>query len=160
MINIKEKSLGNILKHLYLLYPNEITQSETTISASLKAKYPLQYVLYFRLLVHFITILNKNYRMKELGRYISEKEDIITSLSILEHVFLKDIRSKEETSRYYYQILKNALPDKHKFSRKTVQEFLELPRTTIHKIMKLLESHGYVERTGGYKNKGYTYRLK
>ena len=159
-MNDKERSLGMVLKHLYLLFPVQETLSPGELKTSLNNRYPARYSEYYQLLTHFITIMNSPRRVKERGYYITQKEDIISSLYILERVCLKDYRDREEQARDFYLQVKSVLPQNSGFTRHSLQNLLDMPKTTLHDRLKLLAEHGYLERTGGHKNRGYEYRLK
>jgi hypothetical protein len=159
-MNDKERSLGMVLKHLYVLFPVHKTLSPGELKTSLNSRYPARYSEYYQLLTHFITIMNSPRRVKERGYYITQKEDIISSLYILERVYLKDYRVAEEQARDFYLQVKSVLPAKAVFTRTVLQNLLDMPKTTLHHRLTLLADHGYLERTGGHKNRGYEYRLK
>jgi hypothetical protein len=159
-MNIKERSLGHVLRHLYILFPLQKTQTPQAIKTAIGNRYPARYAEYYQLLVHFITILNGPNRMKERGYYITGREDIISALYILDKTLLKEIRSREEQARDFYLQIKGVLTDKQNFTRRQLQHLLDIPKTTLHSKLKLLIDHGYLEITGGHKNRGYIYSLK
>ena len=155
----KERALYDLIRNLYIIYPELGTINNYSMSLPEKYYQPIVEE-YHRILTHFITLLNMPYRIKKSGKYITEKEDIIISLQILEIISLREIRNKEEKATDFYKLIKEVLEKDRIFTAAILRKLLNEPKTTLQRKLNLLRECSYIEITGGYKNTGYVYRLK
>jgi Fic family protein len=154
----KLNQLQDLLRALYIIYPKTCTIN--TFEMNLPQKYQPVLEEYHKLLTHFITLIHMTYRIKKNNKYITEKEDVIMSLQMLEIVSFKAIRNKEEKAAEYYILLKEVLKNDKIFTSVILQKLLNQPKTTVFNKIQILTENGYIEKIGGHKNKGYIYKLK
>lgn len=112
----------------------------------------------FQQLSHSLTLLHQVNRYKNKhGEYLTEKEDVLASLYLLQHRLNKNLMiTKSEQELYHF------LKKRHKgpFTRKQVQDALDQSKSHTHRQLEKLLYTGKIERIGGYKNRGYVYALK
>ena len=148
------------------LYPDHLTNNPYN---SMREKLDLSEYFYrhhkedvyrlYHLLVHSFTCLNHLYRLQDKeGNYISDKQDNITALSMLQGEGFTD-RLLSEVLRETYRELMSYYGTKNLFTAKKSCFILQMSKTTMNRHLLDLEQLGYVYRTGGNKKTGYEYRL-
>ena len=152
----------------------------TDIAFSLKALYPQQgtynpfdkleqaaiqqlgeiskeHRLLYRLLVEGLTKLHHPYRMREKELLISQKEDVVLALRLLQpHIWPQTLLSK--ASKEVYQALVAAFyPNDYTFRQALLR--LRMPKSTLQRHFVVLEKCGYIERVRGNRKAGYHYNV-
>jgi len=146
--------LYDLLRILYLIYPKAGTVNRYMMRLPAQY-YPPDYEDCHRLLTHFITLIHMPYRIVEQKKYVTEKEDVLMSLQMLEIVSLKTLRSKEERAADFLLFVERSPGQRKEFTCLVLRNLLQQPKTTVHNKIQLLIECGYAEKTGGYKNRGY-----
>jgi hypothetical protein len=110
----------------------------------------------YKLLVHGITLLNKLYRIQIDGRYVVERQDMLTALELMGESINPYIKVSKANTEYYHAMFK--LFGNRSFKRKAVEKGLLISKTHTNRILEDLEKKGLLIKSG-YKNTGYRYEI-
>jgi hypothetical protein len=122
---------------------------------------------HYQSFVKQITILNQYQRNKDdKGRLITQPEDLQIACNILFDVIMLKVDDLDSSLRHFFDSLKNyilnidkAQEPKHLFSQREVRLALKISKTQCFRNLQELERLEYIDRIGGYANKGYKYRI-
>lgn len=164
--NLRITSLFEFTQLVISLYPDYLT---TNPHNSMKEKIDLSGYFYrhhredvyrlYHLLVHSFTCLNHLYRLQDKqGNYISDKEDNVKALNMLQQEGFTDMLLSE-VLRKTYRDLMSYYGVETQFTAKKCCFILQMSKTTMNRHLLELERLGYVYRTGGDKKTGYQYKL-
>ncbi len=149
---------------LYLIeILHQIFPKEETINAFNRIvldKYPSEYQYYLKLLSHYITLINQKHRAMEKQKFVTSREDIISSLNLLEIMVLQSYRTEEQTANEVYQILKSNTKESQIITAKNISQIIHYKKTQTARIIKLLLKMDKIELVSTQKRIGYLYRLK
>jgi DNA primase len=119
----------------------------------------------FLAFVKQITILNQYQRKKDaLGRLITEKEDLQTSVDIMfESIFLK-VDELDGSLRQFFEALKSYLEEKpnaqqYEFTAREIRHALHISKTGLQRYLYELIALEYLQQTGGFANRGFKYKI-
>jgi hypothetical protein len=141
-----------------------------------KIRLPLEAKMLRRLNSHYqsfvkqITILNQYQRKQdEKGRLIAEPEDLKIACDILfDAIMLKvddldsSLRQFFDRMKVYVKALLKQEPDSKKelvFTQREVRLALNVSKSQCFRYMEDLELLEYVQKTGGYANRGFKYKI-
>lgn len=111
----------------------------------------------YELLVYGITLLHQTDRVYENNHWMAAKEDLMTALYLVQPKMIPSSMMAQSTRRFYQVLLENFYP--HDFTISQAYKTARISRAGAHKHLMAMENAGYVERTGGDRNKGYTYNV-
>jgi predicted transcriptional regulator len=151
----------NLLELIKILH--EIFPKGETINPFYKLEledYPTEYQHYFRLLTHYITLINQKYRAMEKQRFVISREDITASLNLLEINTLSQYRSTKQQSEELFEILKQNTKEGQILSSRNISEIIQYKKSQTQRFIVMLLEMNKLERVkDSNKNIGYLYRL-
>jgi predicted GTPase len=141
-----------------------------------KIRLPLEAKMLRRLNSHYqsfvkqITILNQYQRRKdEQGRLIAEPEDLKIACDILFDAIMLKVDDLDSSLRQFFDRMKVYVkgllkqePDSKKelvFTQREVRLALNVSKSQCFRYMEDLELLEYVQKTGGYANRGFKYKI-
>lgn len=114
----------------------------------------------YNLLVHAMTLLNHLYREKQQGYFISDREDNMIALQLLQREAFPASLMSVNLRNTYLQLM-DCYGTDHAFTAKKAGFVIEVPsKTTFKRHLLELQMMGYCKRIGGNKRDGYEYILK
>ncbi len=134
---------------------------------------PLQAKMLRRLNNHYqsfvkqITILHQYQRQRdEQGRLISEPQDLKMACDILFDAIMLKVDDLDSSLRHFFDQMKDFIktqakgkPFDYQFTQRDVRLALNLSKTQCFRYMEDLELLEYVQRVGGYANRGFKYKI-
>lgn len=126
---------------------------------------------HYQAFVKQITILNQHQRRKdEKSRLIAEPQDLQIACDILFDAIILKVDELDSSLRQFFEKLKkhveklkteNAQEDKRhdEFTLREIRFVLNISKTTCFRYMEELIKLEYVQRIGGYINKGFKYKI-
>lgn len=111
----------------------------------------------FNLLVHQLTLLHRNYRMKERGSYLSEKEDILIALEIMGSR-LNPMGFMSSLRKEYYLTIETYFGHSV-FKRKEVMGIIGLKKSHTQRILNDLVKAGMLYQHERKGSLGYLYQI-
>jgi hypothetical protein len=149
---------------LYLIeILHQIFPKEETINPFYKLElnnYPSEYQYYLKLLSHYITLINQKHRVMEKQKFVTSREDIISSLNLLEIMVLQSYRTEEQTANEVVKILKSNTTENQILTAKNISQIINYRKTQTARILKILLKTDKIELVSTQKRIGYLYRLK
>jgi energy-coupling factor transporter ATP-binding protein EcfA2 len=132
-----------------------------------KVRPPLEAKMLRRLNSHYqsfvkqITLLFQHQREKdELGRLIATKEDLVMATDILFDAIILKVDELDSSLRQFFDRMKEFVGDKDKeFSQRDLRLGLNVSKSYCFRYMDDLEQLEYIQKSGGYSNKGFTYKI-
>ncbi|WP_219845012.1 hypothetical protein, partial [Flavobacterium columnare] len=159
----KGRSYTNDLLLYLIEILHQIFPKEETINPFYKVvldKYPSEYQYYYKLLTHYITLINQKHRTMEKQKFVTSREDIVSSLNLLEIMVLQSYRSEEQTAKEIYQILKNNTKEDQILTAKNISQIIHYKKTQTARIIKILLKMDKIILVSTHKKIGYLYQLK
>lgn len=153
----KEEKLEEILFFLFEIFPKQETINPF-YKLNLK-KYPSKYSHLHQLLTHFFTLIYQNNRTLENQKFITKREDVLASLQVLEIISLQAYRDKNQILEVCLEKLKSNTTPNQVFARKFIEDILQKRKSQTSKIINEMLEKGYLERVGGFRNKGFLYQV-
>ncbi|MFL5763588.1 MAG: hypothetical protein ACJ77K_06555 [Bacteroidia bacterium] len=123
---------------------------------------------HYQAFVKQITILHQYQRQKDdRGRLIAEPEDLKIACEILFDAIMLKVDDLDSSLRQFYDRLKEyikaqAVSSKEKefqFTQRDVRLALNISKTQCFRYFEELELLEYIQRTGGYANRGFKYKV-
>ena len=123
---------------------------------------------HYQAFVKQITILHQYQRKKDdRGRLIAEPEDLKLACEILFDAIMLKVDDLDSSLRQFYDrmkqyVLKLAAKTKEKefqFTQRDVRLALSISKTQCFRYFEELELLEYIQRTGGYANRGFKYKI-
>jgi DNA primase len=123
---------------------------------------------HYQAFVKQITILHQYQRKKDdRGRLIAEPEDLKIACEILFDAIMLKVDDLDSSLRQFYDRLKEyvtklAAKTKEKeftFTQRDVRLALNISKTQCFRYFEELELLEYIQRTGGYANRGFKYKV-
>ena len=138
-----------------------------------KVKLPVEAKMLRRLNNHYqafvkqITILHQYQRKRDhLNRLITEKEDLRIACEILFDAIILKVDDLDASLRQFFDRVKTYIkksskgnPSDHQFTQREVRLALNASKTTCFRHFEELELLEYIQRTGGYANRGFKYKI-
>ena len=145
------------------LYPD--LETENRYENKIKLPYPNKELKeLYPLLIHSLTLLNHIYREKSHYKFISDKQDLVIALSLIELFTTgragKDSLKISRVMKKSYKVLLHHTGPQEKLTAKKIRSLLYKSKSSCHGLIQKLEACGYLKKTGGYKNRGFLYELK
>lgn len=121
----------------------------------------------YQAFVKAITLLHQYQRKRDTqGRLISEKEDLQVAAEIMFESILLKVDELDGSLRQFYEQLKDYVKAKggerymsYEFNQREVRQTLHLSKTQLHRYLHDLEQLEYIRQSGGYANRGFTYKV-
>lgn len=129
---------------------------------------------HYQCFVKQITILHQYQRKRdEQGRLITEIEDLRIACDILFDAIMLKVDDLDSSLRQFFNRLKNYLKSKSnndspsdpncqsgcEFVQREIRVGLNMSKSQCFRYMDELEKLEYVQRSGGYSNRGYKYKI-
>lgn len=116
--------------------------------------------------INQITLLNQYQRKRDnQGRLITEKEDIQTAIEIMFDSIILKIDELDGSLRQFYEDLKAYIMQQgeeyqnYQFTQREIRQALKISKTQIYRCFNDLMSLEYLTQTGGYANRGFSYKI-
>jgi DNA primase len=122
---------------------------------------------HYQAFVKQITILHQYQRKKdERGRLVAEPEDLEIACEILFDAIILKVDDLDSSLRQFYDRVKDYVlklaKSKEKeftFTQRDVRLALNISKTQCFRYFEELEMLEYIQRTGGYANRGFKYKI-
>ncbi len=138
-----------------------------------KVKLPMEAKMLRRLNSHYqafvkqVTILHQHQRQKdEQGRLIAEPQDLQMACDILFDAIMLKVDDLDSSLRQFFDRMKGFIKGlaqtktaEYQFTQREVRLALNISKTQCFRYMEDLELLEYVQRTGGYANRGFKYKI-
>lgn len=138
-----------------------------------KIRLPIEAKMLRRLNSHYqafvkqITILHQYQRQKDAqGRLIAEPEDLQMACDILFDAIMLKVDDLDSSLRQFFDRMKEFISEQAKgkqqeyqFTQRDVRLALSISKTQCFRYMEDLELLEYIQRTGGYANRGFKYKI-
>ncbi|MBL4754725.1 MAG: toprim domain-containing protein [Flavobacteriales bacterium] len=116
--------------------------------------------------VRQITLLNQYQRKRDnLGRLISEREDLQTACDIMFESILLKIDELDGSLRHFYERLKQYIKDQgekcenYLFTQREIRQELKMSKTQMQRYTYDLLDLEYIQLSSGFANRGYKYKI-
>jgi energy-coupling factor transporter ATP-binding protein EcfA2 len=117
--------------------------------------------------VKMVTIINQYGRKRdERNRLITEIEDIETAVAVMFESIVLKVDELDGSLRQFYENLKAYLQKQYNGTHKTVEftlrevrQSLKVSKMQVFRYMGDLQQLEYVRQSGGYANRGFTYKI-
>jgi DNA primase len=120
----------------------------------------------FHAFIKQVTLINQYQRRRDKqGRLITEKEDIQTAIEIMFDSIILKIDELDGSLRQFYEELKACLMkqggeyENYQFTQREIRQVLNIKKTRLSYYIKELSELEYIIRSGGYANRGFTYKI-
>lgn len=122
---------------------------------------------HYQSFVKQITLLHQYQRKKdEQGRLITEPEDLQTACDILFDAIILKVDDLDSSLRQFFDRMKNYIKAQAKgrlhefqFTQRDVRLALNVSKSQCFRYMEDLELLEYVQKVGGYANRGFKYKI-
>lgn len=123
---------------------------------------------HYQAFVKQITILHQYQRKKDdRGRLIAEPEDLKLACEILFDAIMLKVDDLDSSLRQFYDRLKayiikvapNQKEKEFQFTQRDVRLALNISKTQCFRYFEELELLEYIQRSGGYSNRGFKYKI-
>ena len=146
---------------LKALYPNEqvynpFSRLEAGAIEQMEAS-SKEHRLLYQLLVEGLTKLHHPYRMREKELLITDKEDVILALRLLQPQIWPQTLLSQASKEVYRALIEAFYPNDYGFRQAMMK--LRMAKSTLQRHIVVLEKCGYIERVGGNRKAGYLYNV-
>ncbi|HET6244218.1 MAG: hypothetical protein H0V01_12800 [Bacteroidetes bacterium] len=122
---------------------------------------------HYQAFVKQITILHQYQRKRdEQGRLIAQPEDLIVACDILFDAIMLKVDDLDSSLRLFFDRMKEFIKkqaagkqNEYQFTQRDVRLALNVSKTQCFRFMEDLELLEYIQRTGGYANRGFKYKI-
>ncbi|MDP3146004.1 MAG: hypothetical protein Q8T03_13515 [Bacteroidota bacterium] len=122
---------------------------------------------HYQAFVKQITILHQYQRKRdEQGRLIAEPEDLKMACDILFDAIMLKVDDLDSSLRHFFDRMKEFIKKQaagkqteFQFTQRDVRLALNVSKTQCFRFMEDLELLEYVQKTGGYANRGFKYKI-
>lgn len=123
---------------------------------------------HYQAFVKQITILHQYQRRKDdQGRLIAEPEDLKIACEIMFDAIMLKVDDLDSSLRQFYDLMKtyikklcgSAKQTEFQFTQRDLRLGLNVSKTQCFRYFEELELLEYIQRTGGYANRGYKYKI-
>jgi hypothetical protein len=123
---------------------------------------------HYQAFVKQITILHQYQRKKDdRGRLIAEPEDLMIACDILFDAIMLKVDDLDSSLRQFFDRVKGYIKKQasgvkereFQFTQRDVRLALSISKTQCFRYFEELELLEYIQRTGGYANRGFKYRI-
>ena len=113
-----------------------------------------------------VTLLHQYQRSQDTkGRLISRKEDLQLAANIMFDSIVLKVDELDGSLRGFYERLKGYVKGKgeryehYSFGQREVRQALQVSKSQLQRYLHDLAGLEYITRTGGYANRGYSYKI-
>lgn len=146
---------------LKALYPNELVHNPfSKLEANAIEQLDDQckeHRLLYHLLVQGLTKLNHPYRMRQKAVLITDKQDIVLALRLLQPQLWPQTLLSKQSKQVYRALIEAFYPDDYSFRQAMLK--LRMAKSTLQRHFVVLEKCGYIERVSGNRKAGYLYNV-
>lgn len=124
---------------------------------------------HYQSFVQQVTLLHQHQRSKdEKGRLIALPEDLRVACDILFDAIMLKVDELDSSLRQFFDRMKVFIkeqakqtdkPQEYQFTQRDVRQKLNTSKTQCFRYFEQLEQLEYIQRTGGYANRGFKYRI-
>lgn len=123
---------------------------------------------HYQAFVKQITILHQYQRKKDdQNRLIAEPEDLMTACEIMFDAIMLKVDDLDSSLRQFFDLMKIHIKKvagqqkqtEYQFTQRDVRLALNISKTQCFRYFEELEMLEYIQRTGGYANRGFKYRI-
>lgn len=122
---------------------------------------------HYQAFVKQITILHQYQRKRDpQGRLIAEPEDLKIACDILFDAIMLKVDDLDSSLRHFFDRMKEFIKKQaggkqsdYQFTQRDVRLALNVSKTQCFRFMEDLELLEYVQKTGGYANRGFKYKI-
>jgi hypothetical protein len=137
------------------------------ITLPIEAKMLRRLNSHYQAFVKQITILHQYQRKKDdQGRLIAEPEDLKMACDILFDAIMLKVDDLDSSLRHFFDRMKAFIKglaggkqNEYQFTQRDVRLSLNVSKTQCFRFMEDLELLEYVQKTGGYANRGFKYKI-
>jgi energy-coupling factor transporter ATP-binding protein EcfA2 len=173
LVDIKEEQRAKeFLQHcLRCIKPMEVVNSYADkISLPMEAKMLRRLNSHYQGFVKQVTILHQHQRQKdEQGRLIAQPEDLKLACDILFDAIMLKVDDLDSSLRQFFDRIKIYIKSittqtgkpqtETVFTQREIRLALNASKTQCFRYMEDLELLEYIQKTGGYANKGFKYKI-
>lgn len=166
-----EKKAREFLQNcIRLIKPMEVVNPYADkVSLPFEAKMLRRLNSHYQAFVKQITILHQYQRKKdERGRLIAEPQDLQIACDILFDAIMLKVDELDSSLRQFFNRMKEHIkkvnkgaekPEDYRFMQRDIRLKLNVSKTQCFRYFEQLELLEYIQRTGGYANRGFKYRV-
>ncbi|HCA83508.1 MAG TPA: hypothetical protein DEP18_06945 [Flavobacteriales bacterium] len=119
---------------------------------------------HYQAFVKQITILHQYQRKKDdRGRLIAQPMDLKIACDILFDAIMLKVDELDSSLRQFFDLMKKLIKEKWQsasdFTQRDVRLALNVSKTQCFRYFEQLELLEYIQRTGGYANRGFKYKI-
>lgn len=123
---------------------------------------------HFQAFVKQVAVLHQYQRERDaLGRIVATPEDLMIACEVMFDAILLKVDDLDSSLRQFFDRLKDFVRQMEKeqdkegiaFTQRDVRLSLKVSKTQCFRYFEELENLEYIQRTGGYANKGFKYRV-
>lgn len=165
----KEREAKRFLQNcIRVLKPFEVINPYADkIKLPIEAKMLRRLNIQYQYFVKQITILHQYQREKDdKGRLIAEPKDLKMASEILFEAIMLKVDDLDASLRQFFNKLKDYIKlhqqsdaNEYQFTQREARLALNLSRASCFRYMERLEQLEYVQKAGGYVNKGFKYKI-
>jgi hypothetical protein len=165
----EEKSTREFLQNcMRCIRPCEVVNPYSgKISLPHEAKMLRRLNNHYQFFVKQVTLLHQYKRKKdEQGRLITEPEDLKIACDILFDAIILKVDDLDPSMRQFFEKVKafirtetNTKQNEYLFTQRDVRLALNISKTQCFRYMEDLEMLEYIQRAGGYANRGFKYKI-
>lgn len=160
-----QKFIRNVVRVLEPL--TVVNQYATKIQLPENVKKKRRLNAMFLCCINQIVLLHQYQRKRDnQGRLIATIEDIEMAVNIMFETIVLKADELDGSLRQFYENLKGYIEKKNKpnlenirFTLREIRQAMHLSKTQLYRYMNDLMGLEYVQQTGGFSNKGYTYHI-
>lgn len=121
----------------------------------------------FQSFVKMVTILNQYQRKQDnKKRLITEIDDVETAVAVMFESIVLKVDELDGSLRHFYEQLKQYLQKQYngkhqtaEFGLREIRQALKASKTQVFRYANDLTNLEYIRQSGGYQNKGFTYKI-
>ncbi|HXA02804.1 MAG TPA: hypothetical protein VNW99_12495 [Cytophagaceae bacterium] len=165
----EEKKAKEFIRNcMRCLKPHEVVNPYADkIRLPIEAKMLRRLNSHYQAFVKQITILHQYQRKKDkMGRLIAEPQDLRIACDILFDAIMLKVDDLDSSLRQFFDRMKVFIKDQAKgkhyeyqFTQRDVRLALNVSKASCFRYMEDLELLEYVQRAGGYANRGFKYKI-
>ena len=160
--NEAKKFLQNCIR---LIKPMEVVNPYADkVALPFEAKMLRRLNSHYQAFVKQITILHQYQRKKDdRGRLIAQPMDLKIACDILFDAIMLKVDELDSSLRQFFDLMKKLIKEKWQsasdFTQRDVRLALNVSKTQCFRYFEQLELLEYIQRTGGYANRGFKYKI-
>jgi hypothetical protein len=166
----KERAAKEFLQNcMRCIRPHEVVNTYADkVFLPFEAKMLRRLNSHYQAFVKQITILHQYQRKKdEQGRLIAAPEDLMIACDIMFDAIMLKVDDLDSSLRQFFDLMKAHIKKlagqqkqtEFQFTQRDVRLALNISKTQCFRYFEELEMLEYIQRTGGYANRGFKYRI-